>query len=122
MPRDERLVFVGLFGVGVVLLLFVVAGLLPLMLLLLLLMYGRLIWMVVGIVRVTVLLGDDPGLLKTPELEDPLVRVGVGVVDGDIEYRLGNSRRPGTYGSILMFFIQVTFRKLLLKFVSKFDE
>ncbi len=108
MPSDERLVFVGLFGVGVALL-FVVAGLLPLMLLLLLLMYGRLICMVVGIVRVTVLFGEDPGLLKAPEPEDPLERVGVGVVDGDTEYRPGNSRLPGTYGSILMFYIEVNF-------------
>jgi hypothetical protein len=51
-------------------------------------------------VRVTVLFGEDPGLPNIPE--DPLVMVGVGVVEGDTEYRLGNNLRlPGTYGSIL---------------------
>ena len=78
------------------------ARLLLLMLLMPLLTKGRLIWIVVGMVRVTVLFGDEFGLPNIPE-EEPLVRVGVGVVEGDTEYRLGNSRRlPGTYGSILI--------------------
>jgi hypothetical protein len=49
---------------------------------------GRLMGIVVGVVRATVLFGDDPGLLN------PLVRVGVGVVDGDAEKRLEKRRRP----------------------------
>ena len=40
------------------------------------------------------LFGDDPGLEKMLAVEEPLVRVGVGVVEGETEYRLGNRRRP----------------------------
>jgi len=85
-------VLVGLFIIGAAVELLVadadaddVAGLLltPTALLPLLRLFwnGRLIWMVVGIVLDTVLLGDDPGLLN------PFVRVGVGVVEGEAEYR-----------------------------------
>lgn len=83
MPRAERLVLVGLFGTATVLLLAVVAAGLLLLLMTLLLLNGRLIWIVVGIVRETVLFGDEPGLPN--KLDDPFVKVGVGVVEGDAE-------------------------------------
>ena len=91
IPRDDKLVLVGLFIIGAAEEVLVaeaddVAGLLLMPTALpplfrLLEGKGRLIWIVVGIVLDTVLLGDDPGLLK------PLVRVGVGVVEGDAEKR-----------------------------------
>ena len=89
IPRDDKLVLVGLFIIGAADEQLVaaadVAGLLltptELPPLFRLFWNGRLIWMVVGIVLDTVLLGEDPGLLN------PFVRVGVGVVEGEAEKR-----------------------------------
>ena len=100
IPSDERLELVGRLEIGTVvvsvgLLTDVALDVVARLPLLRLLTYGRLIWIVVGIVLETVLLGDDPGLLN------PFVGGGVGVVEGDAEYRLGKSRLlPGMYGSM----------------------